>query len=400
MRAVPTLSYSSSRTYLECPLRWKFLYVDRLGEAPRGYFTFGRTIHSVLERLLGPLVVPVNRWVTSTDNQRTLDHYGPAGASGSDRLPMSREALLSTYDSLWSSEGYTSPEEEARYRSLGAEMLLGYYGQLESEPPQPVAVEEHLETTWDGIPIHGYIDRLDRTPSGGLEIVDYKTSRELSREDVRDSDQLSIYQVLVERNYPDPVDGLTFYHLRSLTPIRAAPRPKTALETLYDRLGQVSDGIRSEAFDPTPGRQCRRCEFQSLCPEFRSVPTDEREELKALVDRFAQLRADEQRLSGELERTAGELHAAAERAGVHRIPGSDQVAIRRREESWVYPPERIGPMLVRAKVADVPRPDSPEAVRRLLRNPAIDPELRRRIADAGTRRVRWYWELEDEKRDS
>lgn len=398
MRAVPTLSYSSSRTYLECPLRYKFLYIDRLGEAPRGYFTFGRTIHSVLEKLIGPLVTPASRRVSSADNQRTLDHYGPAGG-GRDTLPMSREALIATYDELWSSEGYTSPEEEARYRALGADMLLGYYGQLEASPPQPVAVEEHLETTWDGIPIHGYIDRLDRSANGGLEIVDYKTSRELSREDVRDSDQLSIYQVLVERNYPYPVDGLTFYHLRSLTPIRSAPRPKPTLETLYDRLGQVTDGIRAEAFDPTPGRQCRRCEFQSLCPEFRSVPVDAKEELTALVDRFAQLRAEEGRVSSELERTAAELHQAAERAGVHRVPGSQQVAIRRREESWVYPPERIGPMLVRARVTDLPRPERPEEVRRFLRDPSIDPELRRRVADAGTRRVRWYWELEDEDRN-
>ncbi|EQD29015.1 hypothetical protein B1B_18798, partial [mine drainage metagenome] len=72
-------------------------------------------------------------------------------------------------------------------------------------PRQPVALEEHLEARWDGIPIHGYIDRIDRTPDGGLEIVDYKTSRELSREDARGSDQLSIYQVLVETNYTEPV---------------------------------------------------------------------------------------------------------------------------------------------------------------------------------------------------
>lgn len=396
MRAVPPLSYSSSRTYLECPLRWKFLYVDRLGEAPRGYFTFGRTIHTVLEKLLGPLVVPVNRRVTSTDSQRTLDHYGPGHAPRAGALPMSRDELLATYDAAWSSEGYVSPEEEARYRALGAEMLLGYYGQLEAALPRPVAVEEHLEATWDGIPIHGYIDRLDRTHSGGLEIVDYKTSRELSREDVRESDQLSIYQVLVEKNYSDPVDGLTFYHLRSLTPIRTAPRAKPTLETLYDRLGQVTDGIRSEAYEPTPGRQCRRCEFQSLCPEFRRVPADEQEALRGLVDRFAQLRAEEHRVSDELERTAAALHSAAERAGVHRIPGSERVAIRRREESWVYPPERIGPMLVRAKGAGVARPETPEEVRRFLRDPSVDPDLRRRVADAGTRRVRWYWELEDE----
>ncbi|EQD27879.1 hypothetical protein B1B_18994, partial [mine drainage metagenome] len=54
MVAIAQLSYSSIRAYEECPLRWKFLYVDRLPEAPRGYFSFGRTVHSVLEELLQP----------------------------------------------------------------------------------------------------------------------------------------------------------------------------------------------------------------------------------------------------------------------------------------------------------------------------------------------------------
>ena len=58
MSPAAPLSYSSVRTYLECALRWKFLYVDRLPEAPRGYFSFGRTVHTVLENLLKPLVVP------------------------------------------------------------------------------------------------------------------------------------------------------------------------------------------------------------------------------------------------------------------------------------------------------------------------------------------------------
>ena len=396
MRSVPKLSYSSSRTYLECPLRWRFLYVDRLSEAPRGYFTFGRTIHSVLERLLGPLVVPASRReAPETDVQRTLDQFGP-GHPPEGALPLSRDALLAAYDSLWSSEGYTTPEEETRYRSLGEEMLLGYYQQLEAAPPHPVAIEEHLETTWDGIPVHGYIDRLDRTKAGGLEVLDYKTSRDLSPEDARESDQLTLYQVLVERNYPDRVEGLTLYHLRSLTALRSSPRARSVLEGLYGRLGQVTDGIRSEAYDPTPGRHCRRCEFQGLCPEFRTVPSEEKERLRTLVDRFSQLRQKERNLSEELEHAAADLHAAAERAGVHRIPGTGQTAIRRREESWVYPSERIGPILVRAQGPGAPRLETVEEVRRFLRDPSVDPTLRRRVADAGTRRVEWYWELEEE----
>ncbi len=392
--AVPALSYSSFRTYQECPLRWRFLYVDRLPETPRGYFTFGRVVHTVLEQLVAPLVVPTARRVSESDRQRTLDEWHADSDSGAVARWMSSEELLAAYDRAWSSEGYTSPEEESRYRALGREILLRYYDFLVRERPLPVSVEEHLEARWDGIPVHGYIDRIDRTPAGGLEIVDYKTSRDLSSEDARDSDQLSLYQVLVEKNYTEPVEGLTLYHLRSLTPLRVAPREHAELAGLHDRLGTVLDGIRAEAYEPTPGRQCARCDFQDRCPEFRPVPAADGERLRALVDRFESLRAEENRLEGELRRTAEELHRAAEDLGVHRVPGSRSVAVRRREEAWQYSLDSVRPLLEKSGLSDRVASGTPEEVRRLVRDASVDPEVRRRVAETGARRVKWYWDLE------
>jgi len=390
------LSYSSYRTYLECPLRWKYLYVERRPETPRGYFTFGRVVHSVLEELIRPYVVPAARRTESGDTQRTLDEWpgGTAPAPAPTGRPMSAEELLAAYDRAWSGEGYTSPEEEARYRALGRDLLLRYQARLENDPPRPVAIEQHLEARWDGIPIHGYVDRIDRTESGGLEVVDYKTSRELSHEDARDSDQLSIYQVLVEENYREPVEHLTLYHLRSLTPLRTPARARSSLDPLHVRLGTVADGIREEAFDPTPGRQCARCDFRSICPEFREVPGADGERLTALVDRFEALRADERRLEKELARTADQLHRAAEELGVHRVPGSRSVAIRRREEAWQFSLDAVRPILAAHGITDRIGSGSPEEVKRLLRDADVPAEVRRRLSETGSRRVRWFWELE------
>ncbi|HTW76362.1 MAG TPA: PD-(D/E)XK nuclease family protein [Thermoplasmata archaeon] len=393
MAVAAPLSYSSYRTYLECPLRWKYLYVDRLPETPRGYFTFGRVVHSVLEELLRPLVVPAARRASATESQRTLDDWGAAGR-GRTAAPMSRDELLAAYDRSWTSEGYTSPEEEARYRALGRELLDRYYTRLERERPTPVSVEEHLEARWDGIAIHGYIDRIDRTPGGGLEIVDYKTSRELSREDARESEQLSIYQVLVESNYTEPVEGLTLYHLRSLTPLRSAPRPRDVLIGLYDRLGTVSDGIRAQAYEPTPGRHCSRCDFRAICPEFRTVPETDATRLRDLVDRFDHLRRDQERVDGELRDVAEQLHHAAEELGIHRFAGSQTTAVRRREEAWQYALEGLRPVLEESGLSDRLPTGRPEEVRRLVRDASVDPEIRRRVAETGARRVKWYWDLE------
>ncbi len=394
MAVAGPLSYSSYHTYLECPLRWKYLYIDRLPETPRGYFTFGRVVHSVLEELLRPLVVPAARKAGATESQRTLDEWQAKDRAG--RPPrMSRDDLLTAYDRAWLSDGYVSPEEEGRYRALGRDLLGRYYDQLELEQPSPVSVEEHLEARWDGIPIHGYIDRIDRTPDGGLEIVDYKTSRELSSDDALESEQLSIYQVLVESNYAEPVESLTLYHLRSLTPLRVPARPREALIGLYDRLGTVSDGIRAQAYEPTPGRHCSRCDFRSMCPEFRSVPATDVGRLKELVDRFERLRSDQERVDADLRAVAEQLHHAAEELGVHRFAGTRSTAVRRREEAWQYALEGVRPVLEASGLAGRIPTGRPEEVRRLVRDPSVDPELRRRVAETGARRVKWYWDLED-----
>jgi putative RecB family exonuclease len=392
--ALPALSYSSYRTYAECPLRWKYLYVERRPETPRGYFTFGRVIHSALEELVRPLVVPTARRIGEGESQRTLDEWGSAARAREERRLLTFEELEAAYQRLWQSEGYSSPEEEARYRALGRDLLRRFYDQLVRERPAPISVEEHLEARWDGIPVHGYIDRIDRTADGGLEIVDYKTSRDLSGEDARDSDQLSLYQVLVERNYAEPVSGLTLYHLRSQTPIRVAPRARPALQLLHERMGEVVDGIRADVFDPTPGRQCARCDFRAICPEFKPIPLAEEARMRGLVDRFETLRADEQRLEQELRRTAEELHRAAEELGVHRIPGSRATAIRKRQESWQYTLDPVRPLLEESGLAARVASGRPEDVRRLVRDPSIDPELRRKISETGARRVKWFWDLE------
>ena len=393
------LSYSSLRAYLECPLRWKFLYVDKLPETPRSYFSFGRTIHSVLEELVRPFLVPeaVPR-KSAGAAQRRLDEWHGGGPMVEGRpRPLSKDQILAAYDRLWVKDGYSSPEEETRYKVLGENMLLRYYDQFLEDHPRPVAIEEYLQSSLDGIPVHGYVDRIDLTPSGGLEVLDYKTSRELSIQEARDSDQLAMYQVLVEHNYALPVERLTLYHLRSLTPHRTPARGAPAIAELSQKVGEVADGIRAGRFEPSPGRHCERCDFRALCPEFREVPPEERLRLEELVDRFVRLRREGEKVDEDLHRVADELHSEAERLGVHRLPGRAAVAIRRREEEWSYAPDGVRPLLERHGL--IPRASrlDPQEIQRLVRDPTIDPGLRREIAQKGGRQVRWYWELDPQE---
>lgn len=393
---VPTLSYSSSRTYLECPLRWRFLYVDRLEEAPRGYFSFGRTIHSVLEEFVRPLVRPLPRLVPGGGRQRTLDQFLPPAEAAPPPAPMSRTDLLALYQQQWIAEGYTSAQEESRYQELGKELLGRYYDAFVAHPPHPVSVEEHLTASWDGIPVHGYIDRIDQTEGGGLEVLDYKTGRGLSVQDAHGSEQLTFYQMLVERNYPAPVESLALVDLRGSVELRVRARRPADLDALQARVGEVYDGIRSEEFEPLPGRHCQRCEFRLRCPEFREVPDADRERLGALVDEYIGQRTDGTGAGRSPEALAEELHREAERLELRRLPGGQGTILRRREVTSTMPPERWVPIapLLPGPVGSGDAPPTPEQLARWLRDPTLTSATRRALRSAATRSVRWYWEFE------
>lgn len=388
------LSYSGFKTYAECPLRWKFLYIDELPQAPRSYFSFGRSVHSALEALVAPMVPAAGaRGETSRQRQRTLrDFDRPRGALPA---PIGLDELLRAYETTWVKEGYSRPDEERRYFELGRDLLTRYYRQFVANPPRPLAVEEDLTAEVEGLPVHGILDRIDELPSGGLEILDYKTSKELSLRDTEESDQLTLYQLLVEKNYSAPVEALTLYHLRSLTALTSPARNESAVADLTVRLGEVADGIRAEDHEPKPGPYCSRCEFRHLCPEFREIPPGERERIATLVGRYSQLKKDADALEGELRTAAEELHREAERLGVHRFAVPGTTLHRRKEVRWSFPSEQVLPLLESAGLARSTSRLDEEAIARLLHDPRVRPEIKGKLADRGKRRVDWSLELEE-----
>jgi RecB family exonuclease len=390
VRTLSPLSYSGFRTYLECPLRWKFLYVDRLPEAPRSYFSFGRSIHAALEAFVAPLVrePPARGARPGAVRQRTLWDFGePRGSL------MGLEELLALYRRSWIRDGYSSPGEERRYFELGEDLLRRFHAEFVKDPPEPVAVEKELRAEVEGLPLHGIVDRIDRHPTGGLEVVDYKTSRELSLRDATESDQLTLYQLLVEKNYDQPVEVLTLYHLRTLTPLRTARRPDLALADLSVRLGEVADGIRAEDYEPRPGPQCRSCEFRPFCPEFREPPAPEQARLGELARLYLDHR---QRDSASAASVLADLSRECERLGLRRIPlgpGSPTLHVRR-QAVWRFPPEGWPRISSQWPVSRGLSPPDPQELPRWRHDPRIPRELREEIGRWAWRETVWTAELE------
>ena len=199
----------------------------------------------------------------------------------------------------------------------------------------------------------------------------------------------------MRENFSDPVEWLTLYHLRSLTPLRSSPRAAGALDALYGRVTTVRDGIRAEEYPPPRVGSARDATSARSARKFKEVPGTERDRLILLVDRFRDLRDREQKLNAELEATAGELHRAAEQLGLHRIPGTREVAIRRREETWRFDAAAVDKALAETGVYGAGRrlrrrrgAEARQRPRALRRDPGRDRVGREPAGPAGT------WELE------
>jgi len=237
------LSFSRVDTYGQCPLQFKYSYVDRLPSAPSPHLSWGSSIHSALEAW----------WTQKLPQPPSVD-----------------ELLRSLYDH-WDDAGFRGmPRDEkvAWYRHA-QEVLRRHHQRFAADYEPAIACEEWfaLDVGAD-IEVVGSIDHVARTRSGGLGIVDWKTNkRAKNRADVRGSLQLAIYAMACVDLWGHEPEWVA---LDFVVPgVRVAvPREEIDVDGARARLHEVAALIRAEAFAPSPSRLCGWCDYRSLCPAF------------------------------------------------------------------------------------------------------------------------------------
>ncbi len=162
------LSYSSISTYENCPAKYRFQYEERLPTGSSPALAFGDSLHRALYRF----------------------HNRPVPVAPSP------EELHEMLDGEWQSEGYRDDGEETVYRAHAKQVLDEYHRENAPSFRIPAALEHRFRIEIEGVEVNGVIDRMDRIPGGGYEIIDYKTSRRLpARSDVDRDLQLSLYHL-------------------------------------------------------------------------------------------------------------------------------------------------------------------------------------------------------------
>jgi len=357
------LSYSSMSTYETCPHRYKLIYIQKLPTAEKYYFSFGRSIHDALRYLYDVKVPP---------------------------LP-TLEELLAFYKEHWVHVGYESEEQEQRYFDFGIDMLSEYYKKHTPYLKLPLAVEREFTIQIDGVSVRGYMDRIDKLDDETIEVVDYKTSKALTLEDTRSSDQLKIYQLAAEKLFGLPVSKLTLYHMASQTPFSIGRHNEEALFQVKQKIEKTAGLIQAGEFQPRRSWECKYCEFQSYCPlfAFEYLKPEEKQSklhpevnIEKAADEYGKLSREKKALGAHAEELHDLIVDYLKEKGIRVVSGQEfQVEMRVNRRS-VYDEEELRKLLEPLGLWERVRKETVDQARlkELLSNSSLDKSVREKIS--------------------
>jgi putative RecB family exonuclease len=291
------LSYSSINAYETCPAKYRFQYEERVPTTASPALSFGDSLHRALYLF--------------------HDRPVPVAPSLGD--------LLAALDDVWVSRGYRDEAEERLYREHGREVLARYHRDNADAYRIPAALEFRFQVEVEGVTLSGVIDRMDRLPGGGYEIIDYKTNRRLPPRARVDRDlQLSLYHLAAREVWGIEPESLTLYFL---LPGQRMTTRRTAedVDELRRRVATIAERIDAGMFEPRENPLCDWCDYQRLCPLYRHRFERETTPLKiaAIVDEWVRLKREDRERWRQLEELGATIRAYADEHGFGRLYGSD-----------------------------------------------------------------------------
>jgi len=229
------LSASDIETYLTCPLKYKFARVFRIPQEPTLNQRFGILVHQVLERFHG------------------------AGGSSIDEL----HGLLAAG---WRRGGFGDSEEERQLREKARAALSAYHRRFSHEQGEPMWFERAFSFRLGAHQLRGRVDRVDRLPGGGYELIDYKTGRPKSRSQLQDDVQLSLYAIGAREAWRLDPELRSYYYVLDDEKVALEPDDGEG-EAIRETVLEVGDAIMGQGFEPTPSyAACSVCEYRLVCP--------------------------------------------------------------------------------------------------------------------------------------
>ncbi len=229
------LSASDIDTYRGCPLRYKFGRVLKIPSAQTLHQRFGIAVHQVLERY------------------HAAEHT---------TLPQ----MMELFETCWRRGGFGDSDKERELHTKARAALVLYHQHLEAHEAEPVWFERSFSFKLGLHHLRGRVDRVDRLPDGAYEMIDYKTGRPRTAEQLHDDVQLSLYAVGARESWDVHAERLAYYYVLDdlKVPVPSAEMDPDWIATV---VAEVGEAIMAQRFEPTPSPAvCGLCDYRIACP--------------------------------------------------------------------------------------------------------------------------------------
>ena len=248
------ISPSRASDYKRCPLQYRLRAIDRIPEPSSEAQVKGTLVHAVLEEMFA--------WPRE---QRTY--------------PAAVKRLKPNWEKMREEDPTCAEPVKDEYQLLvDARTLLRGYFTMEN----PLGFDAHAQempvdfTLPNGVPVRGFIDRVDIAPTGEVRVVDYKTGKKpLPRYSEDAQFQMRFYALVYWRMFGVVPTQLKLMYLKVMDSMILAPS-REELEYFERDLAELwwkieADG-KSGNFRPQQSKLCGWCVFQHLCPVFGGTP--------------------------------------------------------------------------------------------------------------------------------
>ena len=249
-------SHSKLSTFEQCPLKFKYRYLDKIILDTQSIEAFlGKIVHDTLEWLY---------FIKSEENQipsidKIIEHYANKWESSYNDNIVIIKKEFTTKD----------------YFNKGVKFILDYYTKHHPFDEKTIGIEKRIVielSKSEGHKIQGFIDRLvHNSEKDEYEIHDYKTSNFLPQKEKFDTDrQLALYSIGVKELFGKDKNVILVWHYLAHNIKICSQRTNEQLEQLKKEILELIHKIESTTeFPPNKSSLCDWCEYNSMCPLFK-----------------------------------------------------------------------------------------------------------------------------------
>jgi len=345
MNNTSPFSYTRLETFKQCPRKYSYQYVER-PDVPK---------KSTIEAHLGTVC---HATVQQIYRDLSLSKI------------MSLEDTEALYQELWDKD---KPEnlaiikeryEEADYRNTGLRYVRNFYEQNKPfDDGKTLGIEKQVHISIGGeTSLIGYIDRLVDHGDGVLEIIDYKTNKDLpSLQDLETNWQLPLYHLGLTQMMPEIKKVTCTWHFLAHEKKLSIERTQKDLDDLKEDIIVLIGQIQStKDFEARASALCSWCDYEILCParkhmlEAGDLPEEEfqKEDGVKLVNEYMKLKEQLTALERDCNEVGDKLLRYAEEQNLMFIRGSqDKIRIWTKAASAKFLTKEENPGVDRAVAA-------------------------------------------------